>query len=591
MARSNRSNRRELSNTIEFGSIGSGIISINGVLFEPNKDILAEGLYRYDYYALFFEAMHELEDDPEAVNKVVRSLVKDDLFFVTYFILKNPLVNSKPWAVKTCYEIQDNKHPRQVLIWARGHLKSTFLTVGKSIQRTLCEPLEYRKEPTIGIFSFNQVTAERFLESIRQIFETSVMLKLAFPKRLYQNPTKEAHSWNQKQLILKRQYSNKKEADIAAFGLIDAMPTSVHLDHLIFDDVSTDSLAITPEIRQKVCDRFDMACTNLVSDDSTVSVAGTIYHRADLIARLYKEYFEEGKRVFDVSLKTASHNGKVNGKPVFLSQSMYDFKKSVNLRIFYTQSLCNPTPPDVVELKEEQLIPVSKKDLPKLKDMYTFFSIDPAGEANKQGDNWALTVVGVHKVKKSVTGISPWYLLDCKYYRPEQEDFVEQVIEDIVQIYLRNSPIDMLGVESNGLSLIKYHVRNKLIARGIPLKESKKVGKVTTKGNIMKLVPQGRSKEKRIRDVLPWQLNTGNLHYLETISPTYIEILRREMREFPHGSTDDAIDSLAYIGDMATGFKFRNLEDDESYLREDRYRFSNRRKVKVLKTGVSWLSA
>jgi len=111
--------------------------------------------YRTDYAAIFEEIAAGREDAKSAY----RWLALNDLFFITYFVMENPLMNC-PFGVLACDMVQDNDpySGYDVEIWARGHLKSFTMTQGQRVQRILRDPeccaliLSYKKRRQTSLF-------------------------------------------------------------------------------------------------------------------------------------------------------------------------------------------------------------------------------------------------------------------------------------------------------------------------------------------------------------------------------------------------------------------------------------------------------
>jgi len=93
--------------------------------------------YRTDYAAIFEEIAAGREDAKSAY----RWLALNDLFFITYFVMENPLMNC-PFGVLACDMVQDNDPYAgyDVEIWARGHLKKFYHDTGSEGAEDLTRP-------------------------------------------------------------------------------------------------------------------------------------------------------------------------------------------------------------------------------------------------------------------------------------------------------------------------------------------------------------------------------------------------------------------------------------------------------------------
>ena len=117
--------------------------------------------------------------------------------------------------------------------------------------------------------------------------------------------------------ITVKRKSNPKEATIEAHGLIDGQPTSRHFDLHVYDDMVTQDY-ITEEMIKKTTERWEMA-DNLGSHLGVRKwMPGTRYHFADT----YSVVLERGS--MKPRIHPATDNGKLDGKPVFLSEARWE---------------------------------------------------------------------------------------------------------------------------------------------------------------------------------------------------------------------------------------------------------------------------
>ena len=508
--------------------------------------------YKHDYAAIFRDINAGKLND----RSVFHTLIKDDLFFIVHFVMGIQKANH-PFIVDRCRMVEDGQQTGTVDIWAREHFKSTILTVGLTVKRIVNNP-----ECTTAIFSYKKPAAEKFLDAIRKVLESKLMV-WAFPDILYDNPSSQAPSWSlQGGIRVKRQSTSRKEHTVEAFGLVEGMPTGLHADHRIYDDVETADLAQNPDQLERCHEAFEMS-RNLGVDGGTEQIIGTYYSHCGVLVRLGDKKDIHGNKMYDLRIIPATDDGTIHGKPVFFSQDYLDSKKTDST--FYTQQLCNPTPVHDIKLRFEHFKEIKRKDLPanRIKVMI----IDPAGDKDVQSgnknDRWAMLCLGVDPVMDDL-GLSNVYIEDAivgQMGSAESQDAA-------CSIYMRNGRISMLGVERVGTDSAWLHVKNALAAKGRYL-EIKKKGKYG--GNLMLLSPAGRSKNAKIQDNLQWPLNNGKLHYVDDIGDDVVSELRTECDKFPFFHVD-ILDALAYVYDILADPEFVfERSDKKRAVKRDRY--------------------
>lgn len=236
-----------------------------------------------------------------------------------------------PWLYARCREVELN--PDGYLdLWARDHRKSTIITFGGTIQEVLINP-----EVTIGIFAGTNKIARPFLEQIKNELQHNEILKEAHPDVLYSNPQTQSPSWSiQKGITVKRK-TNPKEQTVEAYGLIDGMPTGRHFQVLVYDDLINEELAENPDMVEKATRRWEMS-DNLGSVGRVTRRwhIGTRYAFGDTYGEIL------GRGLLIPRLYPATHNGKVDGNPVFLTDAEWTLKKRTQSRTLNAQLLQNP---------------------------------------------------------------------------------------------------------------------------------------------------------------------------------------------------------------------------------------------------------
>lgn len=381
------------------------MIEINGVPFEPHPDIGFKSddvhkpiEYRYNY----LDIARRIKEGEWPERDTYRALILNDLWFVLYFVVK-PFSDTPgreranhPFIVNACNELQDGPEDFTLDIWAREHFKSSIITIAETIKYQMGHP-----ECCTGIFSYVAPKAKQFLFSIRSILEREKILSVCFPDVVWENPSKEAPLWSIDQGIIMKRKTNRQEPSIGAYGLTEGMPTGLHFERRIYDDITTEDISGSLDIMDKIELKYDSS-QNLGKEGGHHRITGTYYdHRDPLIYIRNKTAVQEDGTTapaYILRLKPATDDGTATGKPVLIS-----YKRLQELKLtktFNFQQLLDPTPSADQKLNPNYLNPIERKFIPN--NVYRFMIIDQAGDdpsnKTKDGDSWAIVVLGVEPV-------------------------------------------------------------------------------------------------------------------------------------------------------------------------------------------------
>lgn len=259
----------------------------------------------------------------------LRNLCLTDLYFLIRYGFKRKDLE-REWLFQRCREVQAN--PNGYLdLWARDHYKSTIITFGQTIREILNDP-----EITISFFSHTRPIAKGFLKQVMRELSTNEMLKLLFPDVLWADPEKEAPKWSEDDGIIVKRKTNPKEATLEAWGLVEGQPTSKHFKLRVYDDVVTRENVTTPEQIKKTTEAWELS-NNLGMDGGWERYIGTRYSLHDTYSEMIK------RSAVKPRIHPATHNGKMDGKPVFFSNETWeDKKKKQSRKTIAAQLLQNP---------------------------------------------------------------------------------------------------------------------------------------------------------------------------------------------------------------------------------------------------------
>ena len=493
-------------------------------------------VYAHDYEAIFRDIAAGVIPEKGAY----RSLILNDLFFIVYFVMGVPHANH-PFIVETCKEVEKGPQSGSLDIWARGHFKSTVITVAETVQYHLKNP-----EHCTCIFSYKKPAAEDFLDSVRKTYEKPI-LTACFPDLLYTKPDVESPSWSlQNGIVIRRTGTSRKEATIEASGLVEGMLTGKHFERRIYDDIETDDIKDNPDQLDKCYSKFEMSMNLGTGRDADIErVIGTFYSHAGPLVRIREKEKVNGEKMYTTRIKPATDDGSPDGKPVLVSQDMLDKLKMGEH--FYSQQLCDPTPKGVRKLDSSLLREIEPQFIPK--DVYKFITIDPAGDdKDGKGDAWAIELWGVEP-KADDIGTSNIYLMDA-VISPLRHS---EAIEEIVRMYMKGGFVQQVGVEKVGQSTTEIHVANALAMKGRHISVENE--------SLVILRPAGREKKQRIESALAWPLYNSKIFISKAVPAVYVDRFKMEMDKFPCWH-DDGLDSASYLFDMVKSYQFAYYNDD-----------------------------
>ena len=528
------------------------------IQFVPHPDIapckskfdlaVHKTFYAFDYVRIFQDIARKPKAKREEFAKAVfKSLILEDLFFIVYFVCENPLANH-PFVVGQCEMVAKGQQSGTLDVWARGHFKSTIITVAETLQFHLKYP-----ERCTGILAYARPAAKKFLRAIKTLCEQSQLLKACFPEILWETPGTQAPKWSEDDgIVFKRKSAARGESTIEAWGLTEGMPTGRHFERLVFDDIETEDIANSPKMLADVFSKFDMAGNlSTLKDTDVTRVIGTYYNHAGPVKKIGDMKLPDGTPIYTLRKVPASDTGTKDGNPVFEDPGVWE--KSKMSKHFNSQKLCNPTPEDDVLLDTTFLNPIDSEFL--WKNRFKFMVIDQAGDKDlnkSKGDMWSIGIVSIlpPEVLKSGREASEE---DLGIAEVCLEDLVadqmthSEAIDTIVRMYMKHGMIMQLGVEKVALSTTEIHIADALQKKGRMLS--------TDLGNLVLLKPAGRGVENRIESALGWPLNNGKLFYNTAIAPKYRDKLFQEMEQFGF-SHPDILNMWAYAYDMFKVFKF-----------------------------------
>lgn len=424
----------------------------------------------------------------------------------------------RDWIFDRCREVQSDPDDRLDL-WARGHYKSTIITMAQTIREILLDP-----DTTVGIFSHTRPIAKAFLRQIKREFETNDFLKELFPDILYKNPAAESPKWSEDEGLTVKRKANPKEATIEAWGLVDGQPTSKHYKLMVYDDVVTRESVTTPEMIQKVTEAWELS-RNLVSEHSRTRYIGTRYHFNDT----YKIIMDRGIKA---RLYPATVDGTYEGEPILLTRKALDEKyRDMGPYTFGCQMLQNPKADETQGFKTDWLRRYERQDRA---GMVVCILVDAANAKKKTSDYTSMTVLGLCEDQNI-------YEMDAIRDRLN----LKQRADALFDLHRKWHPEDV-GYEQYGMMADIEFIRQEMEHRSYRFHIKELGGSMPKPDRIKRLQPyfmQGRV----------WLPQAGKLMRTDyqgnvvDLAETFIE---EEYKPFPVALHDDVLDSMSRVFDL-----------------------------------------
>jgi len=181
---------------------------------------------------------------------------------------------------------------KKAILMPRGHLKTSLVTITKTIQFVL-------RDPNVRILIANQVwdRARDILREIKGHLETG-KLPLLYGQFV-------SHKWTEDAVVVRGRTKALKEPTIATTG-VEAETTGGHYDVIILDDLIGLQNSQTPELREKA-KRFRRSMKNLLEPTGKLIEIGTRWHLDDTFA----DILDNETKYYDVLIKKIVENGKV----------------------------------------------------------------------------------------------------------------------------------------------------------------------------------------------------------------------------------------------------------------------------------------
>lgn len=210
------------------------------------------------------ELIRKMEEEIAVNVAATRPLLENNLFKFNRHVLQVEKGKGNVEMAQVhrdmCEFIDKNKRRKKLLLIPRSHLKSTIVTVGRTLQAICTNP-----ETRVLIANANYKLACGFLTDIKRHLKQNDKLKM-----FWGDLTVDAPMWNNDSIKLAA--SKKKEPTVTAKG-VESDVTSQHYDIIILDDLVNDKFVNTQDQIQKTID-FYKETLNLLEPNGEVIIIG-----------------------------------------------------------------------------------------------------------------------------------------------------------------------------------------------------------------------------------------------------------------------------------------------------------------------------
>lgn len=415
---------------------------------------------------------------------------------------------------------KSTKRIKMILV-PRGSFKSTFFTVGRSLQA-----LAKNRNERILIANATLANSQNFLNEIKDHIVKNKEYNLLYSQYRGQNlPMFEKNlRWNEDQIEIAGRDTGIREPNITAVG-VGGNLVSQHYSFILADDLVSDVNSATRYLADKVIDWWKRSFS-LLDPEGEMLIIGTRWSYYELYSYIQDHLGDE----VDMYIHSAYNDDGSLYFPERLDEAkLTELKKLHGSYFFSAFYLLNPVDEDSALIKKSQILYYGETEDTKLPKNLTIFSMcDPAVSQQESADYSTIVTVGVDSDDN-------WYVLEVRRERWT----VGELIENLFSVYRYWKPITM-SIEVIGLAqglLTPIEMEETRLAKlkkpiYLPLVEIK------SRPPFKKVV--------RIRSILQPRFERGKVFIKRDMFD-----LEEELLNFPKAKHDDIIDPLTDMEEIA----------------------------------------
>jgi len=480
--------------------------------------------------------IEKFQEETIASIQLARPILENNLFKFNQFVLgveegkdKVPLA---PVHKEMCEFIDKNKKKFKLALIPRGHLKSSLVTIGRTLQRILAD-----RSSRVLISNATYNNACSFLTDIKRHLRFNDKIKM-----FWGDPLEGVEVWAKDKIMLKKPVGSAKEPTVTAMGLEGAL-TSQHYDVIIMDDLVNQDYVNTADQIEKTIN-FYKECLNLLEPGGELIIVGTRWDDKDLYGWI-QDSDNNIINNFEIFIRKA-FEGSLDTDDGFQALFPGKFTRKILLKlyeqqgpyIFSAQYLNDCIPSEDATFKKEWFQYYEPADL-RGATMNHFTMVDPAISLEKDADYTAIVTVSVDMfqniyvrniIRKRMT---PGELIDSIFLVNEQYHPQEIAVEDVAY-----------------QKALQYYLTQEMNKKQIYLP-------------IVQVKPQNRAKDQRIKGLQPLYSN-GKIFHAKIVAN--LQQLEDELLRFPRGKHDDVVDALSYALDIMYAPKRKVSRHKHKYL-------------------------
>lgn len=358
------------------------------------------------------------------LNETQKFLCENDLKYLCRDVLK-----MSDWDI--CHDelnefLKTSRKRFKFIALPRGHLKTSILTIGLSIQHIL-------KDHDTRILLANAVwdNARSFLSEIKAYLSDKSVLP-----RLYK--TFQSDRWTQEEVVINQRISPNKTPTYATAGIEKAL-TSQHYKIIFADDLVNRQNITTEEQREKV-KKYYSDLLDLLDPDGTLYIIGTRWHDGDLYGHILRTEPEK----FDTYIVGATKSGEIDGELIFpkkfSSEHLRQLLKSKGSYEFYCQYFNKPIADGTQHFK-----PPARFWTDVSREAIHYVTFDPATSEKK---NACDAVV----MDCAITGANQLCVVEYKLFGQNKNpnDMMATIFEYVLKYPNPHGQVKKVGIEVNG---------------------------------------------------------------------------------------------------------------------------------------------
>lgn len=437
----------------------------------------------------------------------------EDLLFFNKYILEHDERRRKYLVPHVHGEwtswYQTSKARIKMILVPRGCFKSTFFTVGRSLQ-AIAQDRNHR----ILIANATLANSQRFLGEIKDHLRKNESYK-----QLYGEFYDSKLRWNEDEIEVVGRDLGAKEATITAVG-VGGNLVSQHYSIIIADDLVNLENSSTRYQADKVIDWWKRAFS-LLDYDGEMIIIGTRWSYYELYSWIVEKY----PQMIDTYIRGAYLPDGSEYFPELLNkEKLAELRGLQGSYVFSAFYLNDPVDEESALIKKEQIKyygPGEDRQLPKNLNIFTL--CDPAVSQEEGADESSILTVGVDDN-------NDWYVLETRSEKHTVGEFIEQLFAVHSQWKPISMTIETIG-QAQGL-MTPIHDEENRRNHFLPLVEIKARPHIT--------------KQMRIRAVLQPRFERGKIFITREMYELEEQILK-----FPRGKRDDMIDALTDMEEVA----------------------------------------